>query len=175
MNSYPINQAEEKWLRSLARMNKINSVLEFGPGKSTAVWLETCGGPVVSIEKDPHKKEQMLNKFGHFGRWWSPPYPPRGERYDMAFVDGPAGTPRYSRLASLMAAAELTDLMILHDFGRLGEWESGEVLQALGWEITRAQIERGKAQRAMGVFTLHRSVIIPDAFAVSFSGQGITT
>jgi hypothetical protein len=89
----------EKWLQKL----KPENVLEWGPGKSTALVKAVCpNAKIVSIESQESFHERAVKEHGTYARVvlaWIPPYGPSeyscwplihmpGKQFDLVFVDG---------------------------------------------------------------------------------------
>lgn len=131
-DGYAITQKEYSFLGELVAINRISRVLEFGTGASTCSFLEH-GCRVTSFETSarhidlryPYLRtdsncslifyEIGKHPFGLISL---------GEKFDLAFIDGPNGTKNLSRLDSCLFALKHTDHIFLHDFRRNGERET---------------------------------------------------
>lgn len=114
------------FMKPLLEKYKIKSVLEFGAGLSTLL-LGTIADEVHTFESQPgwiKKISDMADPNKHTFYTWDPTkefVPPSvlPKRFDFAFVDGPAGGE--NREWSTKAAAQLADVVIVHDAGRVPE------------------------------------------------------
>lgn len=141
--NWELGENEKLHIRHLLQEQQIQTVLEFGPGASTE-----CMSPLVrlvhTIEESPGiyarikpdmdalKNVRMFN--------FKPMYEAAPidllPSYDMAFVDGPVGTMRLSRLESILFAETRTEIILLHDTERKGERDSLSVMFYRGWKLT---------------------------------------
>ena len=114
------------FIKGLFEKYKIKTVLEFGAGLSTLL-MGSLADEVHTFETQPgwiKKISDLANSEKNKFYNWDPtkefkPLSVLPKRFDFAFVDGPAGG--QSREWSTKAAAELADVVIVHDAGR--EWE----------------------------------------------------
>jgi hypothetical protein len=143
-NPYSLSDDELRALRKFIDRHKVQSVLEFGPGRSTECLLD-AGCQVVSLEYDSHWLAHYRSLFANQPRLklgafenrepvtlpdWLP------QRFDLALVDSPRGDHAKggcSRLNTCLAAAAHADLILLHDVNRQGERATIEQLRTLGW------------------------------------------
>jgi ADP-heptose:LPS heptosyltransferase len=119
---------DKDWIhmKALLEKYKTKTVLEFGAGLSTLLFGSVVD-EVHTFETQPGWIKKIKDKADetkhHFYAWdatkeFNPPSV-LPKRFDFAFVDGPAGG--QNREWSTKAAAELADVVIVHDAGR--EWE----------------------------------------------------
>jgi len=124
-NPYAIDENEWNLLIEFLRSNNIRSVIEFGVGISTKLFLAMCSR-VVSYEHD----QDWASKFDHDVILYDPMKPIQyiDEKFDLAFVDGPNGKFRIpdncSRYYTTEAAKKHSDIIIIHDSKRDGETET---------------------------------------------------
>ena len=119
---------DKDWIhmKALLEKYKTKTVLEFGAGLSTLL-MGSVVDEVHTFESQPgwiKKIKELADDKKHTFYSWDPTkefVPPSvlPKRFDFAFVDGPAGG--QNREWSTKAAAELADVVIVHDAGR--EWE----------------------------------------------------
>jgi len=114
-----LTEGDWKFLRDTIKNNKVNSVLEFGAGLSTLLLNE------MSIKVTTYETEQewidktlALNPKCDI-RLWDGLSLDLKEKYDLVFVDGPAGGA--SREFSTKIASEVSDILVVHDAGRPNE------------------------------------------------------
>jgi len=106
----------EFMLRTVKKHN-VKRVLEFGAGLSTLLMLDE-GLNVTTYET----QEAWINKIKAFNPkadvrlWDGKNFPDPISKYDMVFVDGPAGG--INREVSTKIASESSDIVIIHDAGR---------------------------------------------------------
>jgi predicted O-methyltransferase YrrM len=140
-----INAENFDFLRKFIKQNSIKSVLEFGPGTSTLCFL-ACGCDVDTCECKESYFHQYKNEFRGNTKINVHVYDDvdnvsvpslEKDRYDMAFIDGPVGRARLSRLNTLLFSASKTDIIMLHDAARKGELESIDEMRKLGWKSFR--------------------------------------
>lgn len=119
---------DKDWIhmKALLEKYKTKSVLEFGAGLSTLLFgsvvdevhtFETQPGWINKIKAMTDEKKHSFYSWDATKEFVPPSVLPK--RFDFAFVDGPAGG--QNREWSTKAAAELADVVIVHDAGR--EWE----------------------------------------------------
>lgn len=117
-----ITSEDWNFLRDVIQKNNVKTVLEFGTGLSTLL-MSDLGVTVVTYETMEGwiKKIKELKPAADIRLWdgitlpEKPPLP----KFDMAFVDGPAGGK--SRENSTQLASQLSDLIIIHDASRPNE------------------------------------------------------
>ncbi len=135
-------------------------VLEFGPGGSTLALVEGGAEIVETFEDDvawlkvqdkrlhPHRAAVILRLYSH-----SEPlsiYEADGQRYDLAFVDGPRETER--RRVEIAYAAERSRVVVTHDATSSPVRDALLALQARGWSVEFIPFVRpGGDENAMGV------------------------
>jgi ADP-heptose:LPS heptosyltransferase len=119
---------DKDWIHMKALLEKYKSktVLEFGAGLSTLLFgsvvdeihtFETQPGWIKKIKDSADDNKHTFYNWDATKEFVPPSVLPK--RFDFAFVDGPAGG--QNREWSTKAAAELADVVIIHDAGR--EWE----------------------------------------------------
>lgn len=119
---------DKDWLymKPLLEKYKIKSIIEFGAGLSTLLFgsvvdevhtFETQQGWIQKISGMADEKKHTFYTWDATKEFVAPSVLPK--KFDLAFVDGPAGG--QNREWSTKAAAELADIVIVHDAGR--EWE----------------------------------------------------
>jgi hypothetical protein len=82
-------------------------ILEYGAGVSTAMFR------ILATVDTMEAHDALANKY-------SAVKCPSGW-YDLAFIDGPVGTPSFSRESSVVEAMKYTDCIIMYDTNRVGE------------------------------------------------------
>jgi hypothetical protein len=132
-------------LRRLVKQFAVQTVVEFGPGRSTYVFLNE-GCRVWSYEYDPKYLAKITKALGTHERLTLQPFvnasqvtfePPPG-KVDLVFVDSPSqhhspGMPKTCRLDVTLAATRLSDRILLHDAKRPGEKGTSAELVRRGW------------------------------------------
>jgi hypothetical protein len=119
---------DKDWIhiKALLEKYKTKTVLEFGAGLSTLLFgsvvdevhtFETQPGWINKIKENADEKKNFFYSWDATKEFV--PLSVLPKRFDFAFVDGPAGG--QNREWSTKAAAELADVVIVHDAGR--EWE----------------------------------------------------
>jgi ADP-heptose:LPS heptosyltransferase len=116
---------DRDWLfmKDIIQDEEVKTVLEFGAGLSTVMMGEVVE-KIITYETMPGWINRIVKLIKHpekhsFRKWDGVNFTLiEGdlERFDFAFVDGPAGG--RSREFSTKAAAELADIVIIHDAGR---------------------------------------------------------
>lgn len=164
-NSWSIDDAEALFLRRFVEVNQVNTVLEFGPGRSTQVMLD-AGCSVWALEHDLRWLEIVRSKVGNSGGLkllTSYTVAPElkipeveGLRFDMAFIDGPPAAlyRKFGRINAIEFAAARTDVLLLHDALRELERNSMEVMEEKGWTWRVLQSARGLAVGVRSVGTV---------------------
>jgi predicted O-methyltransferase YrrM len=155
-NAWSIDDQEAAFLRAFVQANSVRTVLEFGPGKSTQIFLD-AGCEVWSLEHNPVWYERIRQQLGQ------PPglkqlllyaFKPELEipglearRFDLAFVDGPPALLYQwrARLNAIEFAAARTDVILLHDANREKERDSMRVMEEKGWRWRTLPTRRGLA------------------------------
>ena len=113
-----------EFMQRVIKENKVNTVLEFGAGLSTLL-LGSLGLDVTTFEDRVGWIDDVLNREPRCDiRQWngtvdSAVMPILNKKFDLVFVDGPAGG--QNREWSTKIASLVSDLVIVHDAGR--EWE----------------------------------------------------
>ena len=120
-----ITETDWKFIKSVLERYNVKSVLEFGSGLSTRLFIEN-GYKVSAFETNQtyfdHINKTVPNIAGSV-TLWDGTYLDIGGRFDLAFVDGPsAWKPSVgSREVSTRIASEHSDLVIVHDCDRAPE------------------------------------------------------
>jgi len=120
-----ITETDWKFIKSVLERYNVKSVLEFGSGLSTRLFIEN-GYKVSAFETNQtyfdHINKTVPNIAGSV-TLWDGTYLDIGGRFDLAFVDGPsAWKPSVgSREVSTRIASEHSDLVIVHDCNRAPE------------------------------------------------------
>jgi hypothetical protein len=117
-----INPIEWDFIKKIILEKKIKNVLEFGSGLSTLMMSSMVS--VLSLETDEEwmkeieKRRTPINNF-EIRKWDGVSFPDGEyrEKYDLAFVDGPAGGE--NREFSYIKASEHCNKIICHDGQRL--------------------------------------------------------
>jgi len=116
---------KEDWdfMQETIKKNNVKTVLEFGTGLSTLLMTD-LGLQVITFETMAGwiERIQKLNSKADIRKWDGVTLPDSGPipiKFDMAFVDGPAGGK--SRENSTQLASQLADIIIVHDAGRENE------------------------------------------------------
>jgi len=124
---------DKDWIhiKALLEKYKVKTILEFGAGLSTLL-MGSVVEEVHTFETQPgwiKKVKDLADEKKHTFYSWDPTkefVPPSvlPKRFDFAFVDGPSGGE--NREWSIKAAAELADVVIVHDAGRAPErkWQA---------------------------------------------------
>ena len=119
-----ITDRDWMFMKDIIKDDKIKTILEFGAGLSTLLF----GSVVDKVETHETAKgwvdkiKPMANPDKHsFYMWDGKTISNKESRYDMVFVDGPAGGE--NREWSVKYASELADIVIVHDAGRVPERE----------------------------------------------------
>jgi len=119
---YSIRTKDRDFLKSLVEKNKIKNILEFGAGKSTLMF-DNLGCNVTSYDTIPFfvNAVKVLGSDRVRAFLWDGKDADIKDRYDLVFIDGPAGgdtrEPSY-RLASNIK----TKYIACHDANR--KWET---------------------------------------------------
>jgi predicted O-methyltransferase YrrM len=152
MDSWQIEAADMAILTKIVRVTRPKRVLEFGPGRSTLLFLANCC-EVDSMEYDPaaFDRERALFdglsgvRLHRHGRPILAPLP--HTRYDLALVDGPSSRlyADHTRLDAMRFALERSDLVLLHDAKRPGEKQTIETLARAGYMVEIVDTPRGMA------------------------------
>ncbi len=142
---FSISPAECKFLKKFVEKHGNKTVLEFGPGMSTASFAD-AGCEVYSLEYDEkwyvHFKKQFADvsnvhvlRFDNREQLCIPELDER--RFDLGFVDSPIGAlfKTFSRLNACEYVAQRTKTWILHDAQRTGEQQTLSHFQGQGWRV----------------------------------------
>ena len=115
------------FLKEIFEKEKVETILEFGAGLSTILFANTVKS-VETYETQPGwiKKISDMAPENSVIKLWNGRIvtEPLKEKYDFAFVDGPAGGP--NREWSTEYASKHADLVVVHDAGRKEErmWQA---------------------------------------------------
>jgi hypothetical protein len=139
-----IDDFDEQLLRKWCAHYHVKTVLEFGPGYSTEVFTSVCGH-VDSVEDN----EQHLGDGASANKCIYHPFtgrcaniPDLLPKYDLGFVDGPAGAARpLARLSSALFCADRCRLIALHDTGRSDEKFIVEIMERMGWTTVQRRLD----------------------------------
>jgi len=146
-DAYAVLVSECKVIEDYVRREGIRTVLEFGPGRSTLmfaaagceVWTAECNECWFNHYRQLFADESAIQivRFENVPLIQIPEL--EGKRFDLAFVDSPAGHEfppgMSSRLNSCEFAALYTDRLLLHDAERAGEQATIAKVQNAGWRI----------------------------------------
>lgn len=126
----------------------IKTVIEFGAGQSSKIlskWALTTGGKVFTVEQDAYWADHCRNELAHPNyhvihapmcklpsglEWYDEAEIKRqlgGVKADLIIVDGPIGTPRWSRAGIIECFAALCQpewAVLWDDLERFGDYES---------------------------------------------------
>jgi len=107
-----------KFIEATINKHKCKSILEFGAGLSTLLFTERTDIRCTTYENKEAWKEKILslNKDCDIRMWDGKEFPKDPMKYDLAFVDGPAGG--QSREQAVKIAAEECNIVIVHDANR---------------------------------------------------------
>jgi len=111
------------FLKETIKKYKVKKILEFGAGLSTLLF-GTVADQVITYETTPgwiNKISPLSNTNVNTILQWDGKKIPSVDKFDMVFVDGPAGG--VNREWSTKYASELSDLVVVHDAGRKEERE----------------------------------------------------
>lgn len=132
--TWSIEEKDWNFIRDTIRGQGIKTVLEFGTGLSTLLISEIA--EVDTFETDPSWSQIIKTKVPRSRKvkfyMWNGQDPPntswKRRKYDLAFVDGPAGkhVGGVGREMSMKIAAKFADRIIVHDAGRIDETEFQE-------------------------------------------------
>lgn len=122
-----ITDRDWMFMKEVIDENKVKNILEFGAGLSSLLF-GTVAEKIITFEDQQgwiKKINDMADETkNHFFHWDGKElaiddFKEEGLKFDMAFVDGPAGS--MNREWSTKYASELADIVIVHDAGRQGE------------------------------------------------------
>lgn len=140
-----ITKGDWEFIRSEIEKYKPKTFIEFGCGLST--FLLSKHGKVVSFETQQGWIDSAKKKYGeHLDiRLWDGKSKPTTDRFDFAFVDGPAGGD--NREFSTKYAGELADIVITHD-----GWGEFDKLWQQTYLAPNFEASRGKGTRSADVW-----------------------
>jgi len=143
----------------------VGSVLEFGPGASTAVLLAAGISRIVSLEYQPEFLAAARERFARTivdlllyenAMPVTVPGLDPAERFDLALVDSPIGSPRnrrplpgledFNRLNTCVLALERAPVVLLHDARRPWERNTLAELERRGHRVTMIETGKGLAR-----------------------------
>ncbi len=146
-DAYAVLASECKVIEDFVRREGIRSVLEFGPGRSTLMFV-AAGCEVWTAECNAYWLQYYQQLFAgepaiHMIPFENVPIVSipemEGRRFELAFVDSPAGhefPPGMSpRLNACEFAAQHANQLLLHDAERPGELATIRRMQEAGWKI----------------------------------------
>ena len=126
-----ITDRDWMFMKEVIQENGVKNILEFGAGLSSLLF-GTLVDKVITFEDKQGwitKIQDMATEKNHIFHWDGKDlqigdFKDEGLKFDMAFVDGPAGS--MNREWSTKYASELADIVIVHDAGRQGEkkWQA---------------------------------------------------
>jgi len=106
-----------RFLSGIIKQKKIRSVLEFGAGLSTLLFNDTVPKVTTFETSDGwHDKIKQNNPSCRIVKWDGKNEVKLDRKYELAFVDGPAGG--VNREVSTKLASLNSDLVVVHDAGR---------------------------------------------------------
>lgn len=121
-----IDPKDWPFIEEVIKKNQVKTVLEFGAGLSTSLFVTSGIAKLTSFETEQEWVEKVNKACGvDVKKWNGRDFPefigPDGYgEYDLAFVDGPANG--QNREEAVRQAANRAKIVILHDATR--EWES---------------------------------------------------
>jgi hypothetical protein len=127
-DDFSIDKVDWNTLYKLVRNMGIRRILEYGSGVSTTLFRILA--TVDTIETNSVLAEK-----------YSAVKCPSGW-YDLAFIDGPVGTPSFSRESSVVEAMKHTGCIIMHDTNRVGERQTIQKYLS-SWISTNLGSKRG--------------------------------
>lgn len=122
-----ITDRDWMFMKEVIETHKVKNILEFGAGLSSLLFAQVAE-KIITFETQPGWIKDIQDKSdetkNHLFHWDGKnldiqDFIDEGLKFDMAFVDGPAGG--QNREFSTKYGAELADIVIVHDAGR--EWE----------------------------------------------------
>jgi len=122
-----ITDRDWMFMKEVIEENGVKNILEFGAGLSSLLFGSLVDKVITFEDQQGWIKKigDMANEnVNHFFHWDGKQlalqdFIQEGLKFDMAFVDGPAGS--MNREFSTKYASELADIVIVHDAGRQGE------------------------------------------------------
>ena len=133
--------AEEEWkfVEDQCKILKVKTVIEVGSGFSTICFskivdhIDSYETETIWIDRLTQLTDR--NKVT-FIQYKYPDFPQNDKKYDIGFVDGPAGGGCNGRKDSMIFVKPLTNYIFIHDFGRKMENQSmNSVFLENGWEF----------------------------------------
>ena len=123
-----ITDRDWMFMKDVIQENGVKNILEFGAGLSSLLFGTLADHVITFEDKEGWIKKiaDMATEKNHIFHWDGKSldidnFIEEGLKFDMAFVDGPAGST--NREWSTKLASELADIVIVHDAGRAGEKE----------------------------------------------------
>jgi ADP-heptose:LPS heptosyltransferase len=126
-----ITDRDWMFMKEVIQENGVKNILEFGAGLSSLLFGTLVDKVITFEDKEGwiKKIQDMATEKNHIFHWDGKEleiddFREEGLKFDMAFVDGPAGS--MNREWSTKIASELADIVIVHDAGRQGEkkWQA---------------------------------------------------
>lgn len=141
---FPITELDEVALTQIVTQYAVHTVLEFGPGRSTKVFLRLgCLIDTYECNRQWFNHYQTIfynDKRVQFHWFGLGDYPIKdetpGKQWDIAFIDAPPGQySSVSRLNSALFAFPRSRLLAIHDSKRVRERQLIAVLKDLGCSV----------------------------------------
>jgi hypothetical protein len=153
-----ILEDDARVIETVMHFHEVNTVLEFGPGESTRLFKKYGAYLIDTLEDNETYFDLLVDEFSDAIETTVFKYTPTREgrvfglqeSYDMAFVDGPVGTPFMSRISTVLFALQKSGLVLLHDSDRLGERQTLKYLEDHGHRITHFGTQKGIAMITYG-------------------------
>ena len=121
-----ITDRDWMFMKEVIEENGVKNILEFGAGLSSLLFGNMVDKVITFEDRTGWitKIQNMATEKNHIFHWDGKTldlddFKEEGLRFDMAFVDGPAGS--MNREWSTKYGSELADIVIVHDAGREGE------------------------------------------------------
>lgn len=146
-DAYAVLESECRVIEDFVRREGIQSILEFGPGRSTLmfvaagceVWTAECNAYWLTHYQQLFANEPVIHVIP-YENVPSVSIPElEGRRFELAFIDSPAGHESPPGMSSRLNACEFgaqhTDRLLLHDAERPGEQATIHRMQETGWKI----------------------------------------
>lgn len=153
--NFAITDEDIPHISAYIRENQVATVLEVGPGRSTELFLRLGCLRIVSLEHNQMFAELAAKLFAYapavrvllYTNDEHRPIPdslvPKGERFDLGFVDGPGYTEPFSRMQTCSFIGKHCNAFFLHDSLRAGEQATIRSFVDRGWMRTDYATPRG--------------------------------